>query len=58
MTASIPSLPQQVEGSQDESGYLDQYSILESIADGTTLDLSFPLARPTDAAAKELAAAA
>jgi len=34
----------QIFGSQDESGYLDQYSILESIEDGTTLPIRYMLA--------------
>lgn len=31
-------------GSEDESGYLDKYSIMESISDGTTVELKYKLA--------------
>ncbi len=34
----------QIFGSQDETGYLDQYSIRESIEDGTTLPIRYMLA--------------
>jgi type I restriction enzyme R subunit len=34
----------QIFGSQDEGGYLDQYSIVESIEDGTTLPIRYMLA--------------
>ena len=34
-------------GPDDEQGYLDKYSIAESIADGTTVQLNYALA-PSD----------
>ncbi|HEX2765642.1 MAG TPA: HsdR family type I site-specific deoxyribonuclease [Candidatus Limnocylindria bacterium] len=43
-TAGAGSGTFQIFGSQDETGYLDQYSILESIEDGTTLPIRYVLA--------------